>query len=456
MHRATWLAWSVFILASLYTSCATAETLEDALAEAYDTNPQLLAERANLRATDESVNQALSGWRPTLTFSGAVGKQQFENTHPTTQQQPEGYNTPRSLDFKLIQPIYQGGETVAQTAEAENTVKSERAHLVAIEGTVLFGTISAYLDVVRDQAVVDLDKLSESILAKTLDQTRAQFQVGLVSRTDVAQAEARLAAATATRQQDEGTLAGDRANYARYVGHLPGTLSQPKLRPQVPASRTEALAQAATKNPNVIAALFTEDAARALVAATKAQLLPSVNLVGEVNRTDDPSQFQGRETTYGTVQAQLSVPLYEAGSIYSQSRQAKQKVGQSQNLTDDARRVAVENATSAWESIQAQRANILSQQSAISADSIAYDGLQAQQRAGTRTLIDVLNAEQELFADRVNLVKARHDLAVAEFDLALQTGRLTAADLKLKVNLYDDNRYYEAVRGKWLGFSPDQ
>ncbi len=435
---------------------ARGETLQDALVEAYNTNPQLLAERANLRATDESVDQALAGWRPTLQFNGALGKQQFENTPPTSNQVPGGYNTPRSIDFKLVQPIYQGGQTVAKTAQAEDTVKSERAHLIALEGSVLFSVIQAYFDVVRDEAVVELDRNNEKVLQETLDQTQAQFRSGLVTRTDVAQAEARLQSAHAQRQQDEGVLQSDRANYARFVGHPPGKLVPAALRPQIPASRDEALALAGSKNPNVISALFAEDAARDLVAATEAQLLPSVNLVGEANRTDDPLQFSGHETTFGTVQAQVTVPIYEAGLIYSQSRQAKQKVGQSQGLTDDARRFAVQSATAAWETIQAQRANIVSQQAAIQADTVAYEGLQAQQRSGLRTLIDVLNAEQELFVDRTNLVKAQHDLAVAEFNLALQVGRLTAADLKLPVNLYDVNRYYQTVRSKWLGLGSDR
>jgi len=435
---------------------ARAETLQEALAEAYNTNPQLLAERANLRATDEGVNQALSGWRPTLEFNGAIGKQQFENTPATSTQIPEGYNTPRSVDFKLVQPIYQGGQTVAKTAAAEDTIKSERAHLIAVEGSILFSVTSAYLDVLRDQSVVDLDRVNENVLQQTLVQTQAQFRSGLVTRTDAAQAEARLQSAHAQRQQDEGTLQSDRANYTRFVGHAPENLVQPTIRPEIPATRDAALSQAAIKNPNVISALFNEDAARDVVAATEGQLLPSVNLVGEANRTDDPVEFQGHETTFGTVEAQVSVPLYEAGLIYSQSRQAKQKVGQSEGLTDDARRFAVQSATAAWETIQSQRADIVSQRAAIQADTIAYEGLQAQQRSGLRTLIDVLNAEDELFTDRTNLVKAQHDLAVAEFDLADQIGRLTAADLKLSVNLYDVNRYYDAVRSKWLGFGPDK
>jgi len=451
-----WFFAALLTVLAGFATAARAETLEQALVETYNTNPQILAERANLRAVDEGVDQALAGWRPTLIFNGSAGKQQFENTPQTQTELPQGVNEPRSMDFKLTQPLYQGGQTVAKTAQAEDSVQAERAHLIATEGSVLFSTISAYLDVLRDQAVVDLDKSSEDLLTQTLNQTRAQFNVGILTRTDVSQAEARLAAATALRQQDEGTLASDRANYARYVGHAPGALVQPNLVPALPATRDEALGMAAIKNPNVISALFSEEASRDFVTATEAQLLPSLNLVGEVNRTDDPTQLMGHETTFGMVSAQVTMPIYEGGLIYSQSRQAKQQVAESKNLTDDARRFAVQGATSAWETIQAQRANVDSQTAAIAADATAYEGTKAQQSVGVRTILDVLNAEQELFADKVNLVKAQHDLVVAEFNLAQQMGRLTAVDLKLPVDVYDVQRYYKAVRGKWLGFGPNQ
>ncbi|MGA3304611.1 MAG: TolC family outer membrane protein [Stellaceae bacterium] len=438
------------------TSGTRAETLEDALVETYNTNPQILAERANLRAVDEGVSQALGGWRPTVQFTASAGREKFEATPSTATVLSEGMADPRTLNLVMTQPLYQGGQTVAKTAQAEDSVKAERAHLVATESTVLFSVISAYLDVMRDQSVVDLDKLSEDVLSKTLDQTREQFRVGILTRTDVSQAEARLAAATAQRQQDEGTLQSDRANYARFVGHQPGDLIQPKLRPALPMTRDEALNLAAVKNPNVISALFTEEASRDFVTATEAQLLPSLNLVGQINRSDDPNFLTKHEETYGLIEAQVSMPIYEAGVIYSQSRQAKQQVGQSKNLTDDARRFAVQGATAAWETIQAQRANVISQITAIKADEVAYEGTKAQQSVGVRTVLDVLNAEQELFADRVNLAKAQHDLAVAEFNLAQQVGRLTAADLQLPVDLYDVERYYKEVRGKWFGFGPGQ
>ena len=274
---------------------ARAETLEDALIETYNTNPQILAERANLRAVDEGVSQALGGWRPTVAFTATAGREKFEATPTTASVASQGMTDPRSLNLVMTQPLYQGGQTVAKTAQAEDSVKAERAHLIATEGTVLFSVISAYLDVVRDQSVVELDKLSEDVLSKTLDQTRAQFRVGILTRTDVSQAEARLAAATAQRQVDEGTLQSDRANYARFVGHLPGELKQPSLRPAVPMTRDEALGLAAVKNPNVISALFTEEASRDFVTATEAQLLPSLNLVGQVNRTDDPNFLADHE-----------------------------------------------------------------------------------------------------------------------------------------------------------------
>jgi outer membrane protein len=450
------LALVLGIIAAAYSLAARAETLEDALVETYNSNPQILAERANLRAVDEGVSQALGGWRPTVQFTAIAGREKFEATPSTASVISQGMADPRSLNLVMTQPLYQGGQTVAKTAQAEDSVKAERAHLIATEGAVLFSVISAYLDVVRDQSVVDLDKLSEDVLSKTLDQTRAQFHVGILTRTDVAQAEARLAAATAQRQQDEGTLASDRANYARYVGHQPGTLTQPTLRPALPMTRDEALGLAEVKNPNVISALFTEAATRDFVTATEAQLLPSVNLVGQVNRTDDPNFLTKHEETFSLVEAQLTMPIYEAGVIYSQSRQAKQQVGQSRHLTDDARRFAAQGAISAWATIQAQRANVISQITAIKADETAYEGTKAQQSVGVRTVLDVLNAEQELFADRVNLVKAQHDLAVAEFNLAQQVGRLTAVDLQLPVDLYDVERYYKAARGKWFGLGIDQ
>ncbi|HUJ98124.1 MAG TPA: TolC family outer membrane protein [Stellaceae bacterium] len=430
---------------------ARGETLTDALVDAYTNNPQILAERANLRATDEGVPQALSGWRPTVTFTGSVGAQHLDNS-PTSPQAPNSKTVPKIVDLNINQPLYSGGRTVALTAEAEKNIEAERARNIATEESVFLSVTQAYLDVVRDQATLDLSINNEQVLRRQLEATNDQFQVGAVTRTDVAQAEARLAGATASRQQAEGNLQVSRANYARAVGHVPpGRLAQPTLTPVLPTSRDEALNLATFKNPTVIAGIFTEDAARDAVDATRGQLLPQLALVGDLNQSNE-TLLVGHDVTTSSIVARMTVPLYEGGNIYSQTRQAIQTVGVRQGQTDDARRASIQGATQAWEQIVSGRAQIVSLESTIKAADIALDGVRQEATVGSRTVLDVLNAEQELFTDRVTLVTAQHDLAVAEFTLASQIGRLTAADLRLPVKLYDVDRHYESVRDKWLGF----
>jgi outer membrane protein len=444
-------------------AAARAETLSEALVETYYNNPQILAERALLRATDETVPQALSGWRPVVNFTGSVGFQHNDTTAPatpppfgpggTTEQTTQLH--PNVVDLNITQPVYQGGRTVALTSQAENSVRAERARNLATEGTVFFAVVQSYLDVIRDEAVRELNINNEQVLRRQLEATQDRFRVGEITRTDVAQAESRLASATAARATSEGNLAVSRANYARAVGHLPGTLSPPNLRPVLPTTREEAIAIASTKNQSVVAALYTEDAARDAVNASQAQLMPSLNIVGDVTRLHE-QQFRQTDTTAGSVIARMTVPLYEGGAIYSQTRQAVETVAQRKGQTDDARRAAVQGATQAFETVQSARASIQSLQSTIRAAEIALEGVQQEAQVGSRTVLDVLNAEQELFTDRVNLVTAQHDLAVAEFNLANFVGRLTAVDLRLPVKLYDVQTHYNSVRDKWIGFGSKQ
>jgi outer membrane protein len=434
---------------------AHGETLEEALVSTYNTNPLLLSERANLRATDEGVPQALAGWRPTVTFNGSAGIERTENTPAAVPNAPAHQTTqPKTYSLTMTQPLYNGGNTVAKTAQAEDQVQSERARLIATESTALFTAASSYLDVLRDQAVVQLDRNNEQVLTRQLDITNDQFRVGQLTRTDVAQAQSALAAATATRLTDQGTLESDMANYTHAVGHPPVNLVQPKLALALPTTREQALTLAATENPNVIAAQYSEDAARDLVAATKAQLLPSLALVGNVQRLQE-SQLNGREQTNLSGVAQLTVPLYEAGNIWSQSRQAIENVGKAEGTTDDTRRQAVQTATTSWETIASAGASIASLQTTVQAAQIALDGVTQQQQVGQRTVQDVLIQQQTLFTDEVNLAKAQHDQAVAKFNLTQQIGRLTAADLKLPVQIYDVNVHYKSVRDKAIGFDAD-
>jgi outer membrane protein len=483
-HRSTARAFAAALCLLGLAGAARAETLLDALTEAYDTNPQLLSERAHLRAVDEDVPQALANWRPTVSFSGSAGADRTTNSpyepnlsyalanpgcppapatcslpyfsvHLPSSLPPVNNTTPQTIDVNITQPLYRGGRTIAQTSEAEKTVEAERARLFATEQQIFYNTIQAYLDVVRDQSTLDLAINNEQLLNKQLESTTEQFRVGTLTRTDVAQAQAQLATAVASREQAAGNLQVSRANYERAVGHLPPKLEPTPLRPILPGTRDEALTLAANKNPNVIAALLAEDAARDQVKVVRGQLLPTLSIVGDYQRLND-TEFQRSDMTNASVEARMTMPLYEGGAIYSQTRQAEQTVGQMKGLTDDSRRAAVQGATQAWETLDSDRAQEKALTESVRAAQIAFEGTQAEQRVGTRTILDVLITEQTLFTDRVQLVSNQHDVVLAEFNLALQIGRLSAADLKLKVPLYDVNAHYRAVRDKWVGFGSGQ
>ena len=433
-------------------SPVSAQTLTEAFAYTYNNNPQILAQRALLRATDEQVPQALSNWRPTVTLTGQAG---FERAGVAARGTSTNFSSfePRSLDLRVTQPLYRGGRTEAATRQAINTVQSTRAQTLGVETTVFQAVAQAYLDVVRDQTLVEVNRNNEQVLRRQLEATQDRFRVGEVTRTDVAQAESSLAQATANRISSEGTLEISRASYTRAVGHPPGRLVQPRERPVLPASRDEALGLAMHNNPNVISANFTELAARENIDVVRGQLLPTISLVGDLNRSFAPSvSLRTARQDTASVIAQLTVPLYEGGLIWSQTRQAEQTVGQRRSQVDDARRLAVQQATQAWETLQSARAAIASFGAAVRAAQIALEGVQQEALVGSRTVLDVLISEQQLFTTQSQLIGAQHDAALAEFNLAAATGRLIALELRLPVQLYDMERHYRAVKDKLFGF----
>jgi outer membrane protein len=448
------LCWALFAPVS-----SQAQTLTQALAEAYNTNPQLLAQRALLRQTDEQVPQALANWRPTVNFTGQVGGARSAFTSPGTGRVTAGgltaYDTfyENALNLQVTQPIYSGGRTVAQTRQAVNLVESARAQTLAIETTVFQAVAMAYLDVVRDQALLEVNRNNVAVLRKQLEATQDRFRVGEVTRTDVAQAESSLAQAVGQLVTAEGNLQISRAEYVRTVGHPPGTLMLPRDRPALPATQEEAVSLAANNNFSVISANFAELAARNNIDFVRGQLLPQVSLVGTLNRTFAPSvTLAGSLEQSASIVAQMTWPLYEGGAIYSQTRQAEQTVGQRRSQVDDARRAAVQTATQNWATLQAARASISSFASAVRAAQIALEGTQQEALVGTRTVLDVLIQNQMLLTTQSQLVTAEHDAALAEFNVAAATGRLIAAELKLPVKLYDMEQHYKQVKDKWIGF----
>jgi TolC family type I secretion outer membrane protein len=442
-------------------SPATAETLAEALALAYASNPQLQSERARLRGTDELVPQALSNWRPTVQVTGSGG---ISRTDTSTSRADaassaaalsagtgSGTQTIRTHDvqLQLNQPLYRGGRTVAQTAQAENLVRAERATLLATEQTVLLNGATAYFDVLRDQALLDIQIENEHVLRGLAQATAAQVRAGTALETDLQLAQSRLSTAVSQRQTAEGNLATSRETYAQVIGQPPQALVMPEERPVLPTAADAAKRLAATANPNVIAAQFNRSAAEDQVNVVRGQLLPALSVSGTASRS---ATSQGDRTTDDlSVTAQVTMPLYEAGSVWSQTRQAKQTVAQRAADVDTARRQAVQQAGAAWEALASARATIASNRDAVAAQAAAVRGVEAQYRAGTRSIIDVLNETQNLLTTRVNLVTAQHNEAVAVYQVASAVGRLTAIDLRLPVALYDADRNYAAVRDKWLG-----
>jgi outer membrane protein len=440
-------------LPMIVTLPVSAQTLTEALAETYNSNPQLLAQRALLRATDEQVPQALSGWRPTVNFTGQMGGTRSSFSPSLT---PSEYSTffSNTVNLQVSQSVYSGGRTIAQTRQAVNTVESTRAQTLAIETLVFQAVAQAYLDVVRDQALVEVNRNNVQVLRKQLEATQDRFRVGEVTRTDVAQAESSLAQAVGTLTSAEGTLAQSRAEYVRTIGHAPGVLLLPRERPALPATREEAQALAANNNFSVISANFAQLAARDNIDVVKSQLLPQISLVGNAGREFAPSvTLSGARENFASIQAQLTWNLYEGGAIYSQTRQAVQTVGQRLSQVDDTRRAAVQTATDSWETLKAARASISSFAAAVRAAQIALEGVQQQALVGTATTLDVLIQNQQLLTTQQQLIVAEHDSALAEFNLAAATGRLIAADLHLPVQLYDMERHYKQVRDKWAGFA---
>jgi len=430
-------------------------TLIEALASTYSTQPTLLAERAKLRATDENVPAALAGWRPTVVLQGTAGGGDVTNrAYSTTLGRVSVTSGSRPIatgQATLTQSLYTGGRTQANVNRAKNQVMASRATLLQQEQTSLTNTVNAYVGVIQAQQILALNINNEQVLAKQLQATNDRFRVGEITRTDVAQAEAALAGATAQRETAQGELQVARGTFQQVVGFLPPEdLVEPQPLTTPVRSEQEARAMAASNNPAVIAALFNEAAARDQVDVQMAALLPQLSVQGQTFQQNNSGSPRTQNLGYQVV-AQLSVPVYQGGSEYAAVRQAKQLQQQSQRQIDEARRQAVQNAVQAWNTLNSARAAAESTRAQIRANEIALEGVQREAIVGSRTTLDVLNAQQTLLQSRTNLVRALAQLVTASYSVASAVGRMTARDLHLPVALYDETAYYQAVKDRWAG-----
>lgn len=430
-----------------------AQSLEDAMAAAYAGNPTLLAKRAELRATDEGVPQALSEWRPNVSMETSAGKSEYYSSSRSSNQtqQPD----PTTASLTVTQSLYAGGQTEAAISSAEYSVLAGRADLADVEQTVLLDAVSAYVNVYREQAVLDLRVNNEQVLKRQLEATSDRFEVGEITRTDVHQAEARLAKATADRIQAKGDLVKARATYKNVIGEMPGTLERPVVNVSLPANADEAIELALAQNPDVISAEFTERAAQDDVKEIRGELLPTIDVSGGASRSLNATTEGTRADSY-SAKITLTVPLYQTGSVYSRLRQARQTATKQRRNIDTARRDAIETASQAWETLQTSRARIKSFEAQIRASEIALEGVQREAAVGSRTVLDVLDAEQELLDAKVSIVSAQRDETVAVFELKSAIGELLAQNLTLPVEAYDSAKHYNQVRDKAFGGLPEK
>jgi outer membrane protein len=448
---------SVFVL--MGAGGASAETLESALSRAYGNNPDLNAQRAGVRVRDEDVAQAKSGYRPRINGTADIGRTFTESNSPRTLF-GGGSNTsvlsPRGFGVEVTQPIFDGFQTSNRVRAAESGVLGSREQLNTTEQSVLLDAATAYMDVLRDTAILDLQRNNVEVIDEQLRQTRDRFNVGEVTRTDVAQAEARLAASRSEASLAEANLRNSIAQYRQIVGVDPQQLAPGRpLDRLTPRSVDAAVKIALNEHPAIKARQHAVDVAELQVKVAQGALAPQLGVAGSVDQRYDRQQ-EGDSALSASVVARLTVPIYEGGQAYSATRQAKEEAGQRRLEADSVRDQVRAAVQSSWARLEAARAQIQAAQAQIDAAETALSGVREEARVGQRTTLDVLNAQQELLTARVNLIQAQRDRVVASYSLVNAMGRLNSRALALKVNHYSPKIHYDQVKDLWIGTStPD-
>jgi type I secretion outer membrane protein, tolC family len=444
------------MLATAISGNAYAQNIFEALSQAYETNPTLQAQRAYLRAIDENVAIAKSGYRPTVSLNGTYADNNTDVKNSVGNPDGDRY----SYSAKISQPLFNGLQTINSVKSADSMVLSEQNNLYNVEQTVFIDASTAYLDVVQNKAIVDLQKNNEKLLKKRLDETVQRFNVGEVTRTDVSQARARYARAKADRISSEGTLEASKAVYAKIIGVAPVDVKAPEgeIDKFLPKTPEEALEYAKAHNYSIRQAKNYFDSKDYDVKTNTGALLPQVSLDGVASRTrnytDNISGVKEQDDLEWSVN--MSIPLYEGGETRAKIRQSKYQKWQAQEQVLEAERLVTSNVTSAWEYMVANKAMITSIKEQVRANEIALDGVQKEEALGNRTILDVLDAYQELLNSNVEEVKARRNYYVSAMTLLQAMGRLTARDLGLNVELYNAEKYSAETRNKWLSLSIDK
>jgi len=444
------LAGLCLVASAFCTAPAGAESLQEALAATYGYNPRLDAQRAFQRATDEDVARAMSGYRPTITGNADIG---LERTDTRPSSLFDGVTKPRGYGVDAVQPLFRGFRTYNAVNTAEANVRAEREVLRDVERIVLLQAATAYMDVVRDQELVRLNENNVNVLSRELKASQDRFSVGEVTRTDVAQAEARRADAVSRLDAARANLRTSRGAFQQVVGHPPQNLSWPAPPDDfLPTSAEEAIRIGNNEDPLVVASLYREQAAKYTVEEIRGELLPTVQLEASYNDRFGSSKVIDEVET-STIVGRAIIPIYEAGDTYARVRQAKQNhVGFLQQI-EQVRTEQQQVLVAAWAQLEAARAQLESDRVAVESNKVALQGVREEEKVGQRTLLDVLNAELEFLNSQVALESDRRNLVVAAYTVLGAMGRLDAAWIGAAANVYDPVVHYKEVRRKWLGLS---
>ena len=433
---------------------ANAETLDEALTYTYVANPSLAAQRAYVKSVYEQINESKSGYKPTIAGQASYGYlYQRQRSRPGFS---ENESMPVNMGVNAVQPLFSGFGTVASVKAARHKFESEKAKLQDLEQSVLTQAVVAYTDVIRAIAVWKLNQNNEAVLKRQLDYTRDRFRVGELTKTDVAQAEARYAGAVASRIQAEGNVKVAYASYQETIGKMPDKIFEPEVpAAKLPQTLEDALAVADKNNPSVISAEYQEKQAKSGVDVAKSAYYPSLNLQasylnsranahGSMSYIDSSGVLASARTGRSreedsSVKLVLDVPFYTAGIVPSKVAQAKLAERQAALGVVSVRRAVEQATTQAWENYQSTLAGLSSLQEQVRATELALDGVRHEEQAGTRTILDVLNAEQELLNARVSLVSAKKNLIDASYLLISAMGLMTPDNLDLDIDRYRKN-----------------
>ncbi|MBS0529850.1 MAG: TolC family outer membrane protein, partial [Proteobacteria bacterium] len=424
----------------------------------YQNNPQLNAQRASVRSTDENVPQALSGYRPKISVTASGGYQYTDATQGVAGAAVSihGAQAPAAVGATATQTLFNGFQTANKTRAAEGQVSAAREGLRVLEQTVLLAAATIYMDYLRDAAIVEVQRSNVRVLEQTLKQTRDRFTVGEVTRTDVAQSEAQLAAGRTQLLTAESTLTTTRSNFRRIIGNEPGQLAPGSPVDRfLPATLAGSVDLGLTQNPNVTSAMFGIDVSHLQVKIAEGALFPTVTLQANVQQGYEQS-ITVQKQFFASAIAQVSVPIYQGGAEYSLIRQSKETLAQQRLSLEQVRDQTRASVVQVWGQLVAGKAQVASAQAQVTASEIALNGVREEAKAGQRTTLDVLNAQQALVNARVALVTAQHDRVVASYAVLNAVGRLSPQVLKLNTTVYDPSVHYHQVRDSWVGVrTPD-